>query len=259
MPLDSTPLQGKDVFIADMYAIPTWKHKDNNPLSGLPKDAHLKDALVFPAWTNCNGPEHFLLCVLKPAKREILLLDSQFALWPSGFGDAEYSFSNIAQCIIPGCWSEVTGRDMQDIPQQTSGNDCGIFMLMLDMHSIRRWWCVLLMERFSIDGAFFSRCTGWARELPWRSQHISLSGQPPSRHWLTSLSRSAGPRNDYWYVGKQWFCEVWACHCVPFFLKTQEIISDKEPSKWLMSFQGKSPNKVPVYLDNDAQKNRLFK
>lgn len=55
------------------------------------------------------------------------------------------------------------------------------------------------------------------------------------------------------------FCEVWACHCVPFFLQTQAIISDKEPSKWLMGFQGKSPNKVPVYLDNDAQQDRLFK
>ncbi|XP_061920157.1 uncharacterized protein LOC133660610 isoform X1 [Entelurus aequoreus] len=54
-----------------------------------------------------------------------------------------------------------------EIPRQTSGNDCGVFMLMyslwlctdttfhysvLDMQSIRRWWCVLLMERFGIEG-----------------------------------------------------------------------------------------------------------
>ncbi|KAJ8333598.1 hypothetical protein SKAU_G00416060 [Synaphobranchus kaupii] len=40
---------GKDVFIADMYAVPTWKHEGIDPLSGLPKDPHLKDALVFPS------------------------------------------------------------------------------------------------------------------------------------------------------------------------------------------------------------------
>ncbi|XP_061915242.1 uncharacterized protein LOC133657647 [Entelurus aequoreus] len=85
--MDST---GKDVFIAKMYIVPTWKHKDVDPMSSLPRDAHLKDALLFPAWSKHNGPEHYLLCVLRPAKREILLLDSQFALWPSGFGDEVY-------------------------------------------------------------------------------------------------------------------------------------------------------------------------
>ncbi|KAJ8381226.1 hypothetical protein SKAU_G00020040 [Synaphobranchus kaupii] len=31
-----------------------------------------------------------------------------------------------------------------------------------------------------------------------------------------------------------------------------------EPSKWLKGFQSKLPTKVPVYLDNDAQQDRLF-
>ncbi|XP_064191845.1 PWWP domain-containing DNA repair factor 3A-like isoform X2 [Anguilla rostrata] len=162
----------------------------------------------------------------------------------------------------------MTGRDMQDIPQQTSGNDCGIFMLMyalcmctdapfhfsmLDMHSIRRWWCVLLMERFSIDG-HGQRFAFWTDEASCLLQGIL---QPVYR------------------VGKGTTMEVPAHIAertateqalVDFIVKergTEEqllaIISDKEPSKWLMSFQGKSPNKVPVYLDNDAQKNRLFK
>ncbi|XP_061911068.1 uncharacterized protein LOC133655146 isoform X2 [Entelurus aequoreus] len=124
---------GKDVFIANMYIVPTWKHKDVDPMSSLPRDAHLKDALLFPAWSKHN-----------------------------------ITFSvSIAQHIIPGSWSELTGKDMQEIPRQTSGNDCGVFMLMyslwlctdttfhysvLDMQSIRRWWCVLLMERFGIEG-----------------------------------------------------------------------------------------------------------
>ncbi|XP_061918201.1 uncharacterized protein LOC133659634 [Entelurus aequoreus] len=54
---------GKDVFIANMYIVPTWKHKDVDPMSSLPRDAHLKDALLFPAWSKHNGPEHYLLCV----------------------------------------------------------------------------------------------------------------------------------------------------------------------------------------------------
>ncbi|XP_061909670.1 uncharacterized protein LOC133653880 isoform X5 [Entelurus aequoreus] len=124
---------GKDVFIANMYIVPTWKHKDVDPMSSLPRDAHLKDALLFPAWSKHN-----------------------------------ITFSvSIAQHIVPGSWSELTGKDMQEIPRQTSGNDCGVFMLMyslwlctdttfyysvLDMQSIRRWWCVLLMERFGIEG-----------------------------------------------------------------------------------------------------------
>ncbi|XP_061896492.1 uncharacterized protein LOC133645659 isoform X2 [Entelurus aequoreus] len=52
----------KDVFIANMYIVPTWKHKDVDPMSSLPRDAHLKDALLFPAWSKHNGPEHYLLC-----------------------------------------------------------------------------------------------------------------------------------------------------------------------------------------------------
>ncbi|XP_061926562.1 uncharacterized protein LOC133665317 [Entelurus aequoreus] len=53
---------GKDVFIANMYIVATWKHKDVDPMSSLPRDAHLKDALLFPAWSKHNGPEHYLLC-----------------------------------------------------------------------------------------------------------------------------------------------------------------------------------------------------
>ncbi|XP_061914696.1 uncharacterized protein LOC133657409 isoform X2 [Entelurus aequoreus] len=57
--MDST---GKDVFIANMYIVPMWKHKDVDPMSSLPRDAHLNDALLFPAWSKHNGPEHYLLC-----------------------------------------------------------------------------------------------------------------------------------------------------------------------------------------------------
>ncbi|KAI4830521.1 hypothetical protein KUCAC02_002149 [Chaenocephalus aceratus] len=53
------------------------------------------------------------------------------------------------------------------LPRQMSGNDCGIFMLMYtlsivtsagfqfqerDMPLIRKWWCLLLMEHFEIQG-----------------------------------------------------------------------------------------------------------
>ncbi|XP_061906736.1 uncharacterized protein LOC133652233 [Entelurus aequoreus] len=162
--MDSTLVQeaaqrhGKDVFIANMYIVPTWKHKDVDPMSSLPRDAHLKDALLFPAWSKHNGPEHYLLC---PCSSGVQQGSPTTESWTST-GE-----TSIAQHIVPGSWSELTGKDMQEIPRQTSGNDCGVFMLMyslwlctdttfhysvLDMQSIRRWWCVLLMERFGIEG-----------------------------------------------------------------------------------------------------------
>ncbi|KAJ8284540.1 hypothetical protein COCON_G00033900 [Conger conger] len=39
---------------------------------------------------------------------------------------------------------------------------------------------------------------------------------------------------------------------------TQAVITGKEPSTRLKDFQTKSPERVPVYLDNDAQQDRLF-
>ncbi|XP_042609683.1 uncharacterized protein LOC122142532 [Cyprinus carpio] len=54
---------GKDIYIEDMYVIPTWKCTPKNMAVNFPEDVDMKDLLVFPAWTNSNGPEHFVLCV----------------------------------------------------------------------------------------------------------------------------------------------------------------------------------------------------
>ncbi|RVE63472.1 hypothetical protein OJAV_G00136600 [Oryzias javanicus] len=107
---------GKNVHISDLYVVPTWKDPDVNLLSSFPDDYRSKDVLLFPAWSRQPGePDHYLLCAI----------------------------------------------------MQFSGNDCGIFMLMYalcictssplsfsqeEMPAIRRWWCIQLMERFSIDG-----------------------------------------------------------------------------------------------------------
>ncbi|CAL8257464.1 unnamed protein product [Arctogadus glacialis] len=76
-------------------------------------------------------------------------------------------FADLAQRIAPGQWRTKHGRDFEGFPCQTTGNYCGVLILMyafctctdapflfteLDMADIRKWWCISLMERFQIDG-----------------------------------------------------------------------------------------------------------
>ncbi|KAJ8376206.1 hypothetical protein SKAU_G00067860 [Synaphobranchus kaupii] len=56
---------GKDIYIADMYAVPTWKDQSIDPLASFPDDMDMKDAIVFPAWTK----NHFVLCAHCTAHR----------------------------------------------------------------------------------------------------------------------------------------------------------------------------------------------
>ncbi|RVE69020.1 hypothetical protein OJAV_G00073560 [Oryzias javanicus] len=137
-----------------------------------------KDILIFPSWSRQAGhADHYLLCAILVAEKEILFLDS---LWPDGFGDDHYKtiFRRAAALIDPGSWTEKTGSNIEFFPQQFSGNDCGIFMLMYalcictssplsfsqeEMPAIRRWWCIQLMERFSIDG-HGQRLAFWTEE-----------------------------------------------------------------------------------------------
>ncbi|XP_041912854.1 uncharacterized protein LOC121677855 [Alosa sapidissima] len=73
----------------------------------------------------------------------------------------------LAQRIAPGPWQEQTGLDIEGLPQQHFGVDCGIFMIMYawyialetpfdfsihDMPYLRRWWCTVLMENLEIEG-----------------------------------------------------------------------------------------------------------
>ncbi|XP_077092035.1 uncharacterized protein LOC143744406 [Siphateles boraxobius] len=81
---------GKDIYIEDLFVVATWKDTQSNITANFPEDVDMKDFLVFPGWTDANGPEHFVLCIMKPLLREILFLDSQYTLHESGFGDAEY-------------------------------------------------------------------------------------------------------------------------------------------------------------------------
>uniref|UniRef100_A0AAV2IYK6 Ubiquitin-like protease family profile domain-containing protein n=1 Tax=Knipowitschia caucasica TaxID=637954 RepID=A0AAV2IYK6_KNICA len=68
-----------------------------------------------------------------------------------------------------------TGLEMQDLPKQLYGNDCGIFMLMYtvleaqfdftveDMPTLRKWWCLLLMETFDL-GSYGQLFAHWTEE-----------------------------------------------------------------------------------------------
>ncbi|KAK5936000.1 hypothetical protein CgunFtcFv8_021306 [Champsocephalus gunnari] len=121
--------QGKDVFIVDLHVPPTWLAPNHcDARLSLPVDSHKRDALISPLWI----PGHFVLCVMKPLKGEILFLDSQYHRG-QGFAPKPYQkiLRALAQHVIPGgAWSEFTGQDIEGLPKQLSGNDCGVFMLM---------------------------------------------------------------------------------------------------------------------------------
>ncbi|XP_049339689.1 uncharacterized protein LOC125804624 [Astyanax mexicanus] len=52
---------GKDIFIADLYVVPTWLPPHNcDPMLSLPNDAPVKDLLLIPIWV--SNPGHFMLC-----------------------------------------------------------------------------------------------------------------------------------------------------------------------------------------------------
>ncbi|XP_035864276.1 uncharacterized protein LOC118496496 [Sander lucioperca] len=122
-----------------------------------PVDLMSKDSIIIPAWSPQPGKaDHYLLCVLQPAKRELFLLDS---LKPDGFGDSHNIFrfgnmttispvlwlvqygnptefivlqkcSDLAHHIALGQWTTKFGKDIEGFPQQTTVNYCGILMLM---------------------------------------------------------------------------------------------------------------------------------
>ncbi|XP_073681623.1 HMG domain-containing protein 3-like [Garra rufa] len=58
----------------------------------------------------------------------------------------------VAQKLLPGPWNEQSGLDVEGLPQQNFGIDCGIFMVMNDMPYLRRWWCKVLLENLGIEG-----------------------------------------------------------------------------------------------------------
>ncbi|KAK5924773.1 hypothetical protein CgunFtcFv8_017357 [Champsocephalus gunnari] len=86
---EATQRHGKDIYIVDMYVVPTWKSKTADALTSFPADQlATKDMVFIPAWSRQQGKaDHYLLCVIKPAKRELYLLDP---LKPDGFGDNSY-------------------------------------------------------------------------------------------------------------------------------------------------------------------------
>ncbi|XP_048858504.1 uncharacterized protein LOC125725672 [Brienomyrus brachyistius] len=72
-------------------------------------------------------------------------------------------FLKLAENISPGEWSEMNGFELEGFPSQDFEVDCGIYMLMLDMPKLRKWWCLLLMENFDLRsyGKVFAH---WTKE-----------------------------------------------------------------------------------------------
>lgn len=179
------------------------------------------------------------------------------------------SFSvNLAQTIDPGSWTEKTGHDIAGLPRQNFGNDCGIFILMytlcivtgvgfdfqeMDMPLIRKWWCLLLMERFKIEGhgQRFAFWTDEARSL------VQGTLQPVYRVPRQSAVSEKVPVHiesvDHRTTEEK--------RLVDFIVKLQGSeehlvgVLNGKPSKWLHKV---TSSRVPVYLDSEEQQDILF-
>ncbi|XP_067285444.1 PWWP domain-containing DNA repair factor 3B [Pseudorasbora parva] len=182
--------------------------------------------------------------------------------------DQNTTFSvNIAQKIDPGSWSEKTGHDIAELPRQNYGNDCGIFILMytlcmvtgvgfdfqeMDMPSIRKWWCLVLMERFKIDGhgQRFAFWTDEARSL--------LQGTLPPVYRVPRQSAISVKVPAHIKAADDRTAEE--TRLVDFIVKSQGSeehlvgVLNGKPSKWLRKV---TSSRVPVYLESEDQQDIL--
>ncbi|XP_048059636.1 PWWP domain-containing DNA repair factor 3B-like isoform X2 [Megalobrama amblycephala] len=172
----------------------------------------------------------------------------------------------IAYQVDHGTWNEKTGYDFLALPRQTRGNDCGVFVLMytlsmvcgtgfqfqeMDMPIIRRWWCLLLMERFQIDG-YGRRFAFWTEEarsvlegktLPlFRVERRTTSNVPAHVQAVQDRDRTDKRLVDFILTSKS--AEQ---HLV-------DILSGKR-SKW---FPLKPHFQVPVYIENEQSQTILY-
>ncbi|XP_057204871.1 uncharacterized protein LOC130563408 [Triplophysa rosa] len=115
-----------------------------------------------------------------------------------------YHQRHIASFIDPGSWTEKTGRDLEFFPQQSSGDSCGVYMLMYalsictscpltfteeEVPLIRQWWCINLMERFCLEG-HGQRFAYWTEEASQLLQGIVEPVFRVSKFTTTKLSPS---------------------------------------------------------------------
>ncbi|XP_072568812.1 uncharacterized protein [Paramormyrops kingsleyae] len=125
----------------------------------LSSDISNRDIVVLPSWI----PGHWLLCIIKPKEREIYFLDP---VDKGAFGQYIDTYRKIAKYIHKDEWTERTMDSFERIPKQTGDTDCGLFILMYtmyialglqfdfeqdDMPMIRKWWCALLIDNFSLE------------------------------------------------------------------------------------------------------------
>ncbi|XP_051811195.1 LOW QUALITY PROTEIN: uncharacterized protein LOC127536032 [Acanthochromis polyacanthus] len=167
--------KGKYIFVADLYVVPTWRQPTAcNPLSSFPL------SITTGFNEECSLVCFFVSFNLFFVIRETFTLGTPLL---SLCGKADISCClNLSQSIHPGPWKETIGLDIQGFPRQLYGNDCGIFMLMyalytvlnapfdftvMDMPSLRKWWCVMLMENFDLGshGKMFAHWTDNSKAL----------------------------------------------------------------------------------------------
>ncbi|XP_076132472.1 uncharacterized protein LOC143114652 [Alosa pseudoharengus] len=50
--------KGKEIYVADLYVVPTWLAHHSDPLLSMPNDIRTKEFIIIPIWT----PGHYQLC-----------------------------------------------------------------------------------------------------------------------------------------------------------------------------------------------------
>nr|XP_054607659.1 uncharacterized protein LOC107382249 isoform X1 [Nothobranchius furzeri]XP_054607660.1 uncharacterized protein LOC107382249 isoform X1 [Nothobranchius furzeri]XP_054607661.1 uncharacterized protein LOC107382249 isoform X1 [Nothobranchius furzeri] len=142
-------MQGRDVFVADLHVTRTWLPPTNgDPLLHFPKDA-----IIIPLWI--PGQEHYTIYTTLYYSSNYTAASCFGRLlmpFPAKLQPVSYSRADVAQQTAVGTWTETTALDLEGVPEQTHGNDCGVFMIMDDTCLLGRWWCIVLLENLGLEG-----------------------------------------------------------------------------------------------------------
>nr|XP_054607666.1 uncharacterized protein LOC107382249 isoform X5 [Nothobranchius furzeri] len=121
-------MQGRDVFVADLHVTRTWLPPTNgDPLLHFPKDA-----IIIPLWI--PGQEHYTIYTTLYYSSNYTAASCFGRLlmpFPAKLQPVSYSRADVAQQTAVGTWTETTALDLEGVPEQTHGNDCGVFMIMV--------------------------------------------------------------------------------------------------------------------------------
>ncbi|XP_070409833.1 uncharacterized protein [Nothobranchius furzeri] len=185
----------------------------------------MKDAIIIPLWI--PGQEHYTIYTT-------LLYSSNYTAascfgrllmsFPAKLQPVSYSRADVAQQTAVGTWTETTALDLEGVPEQTHGNDCGVFMIMdndgMDQHN------VVTTTR---DVGILSNDVSYDR-LVGRAQQAEDQRRVSSDLLVSFITQDKG-----------------------LLLHLEEIIAGKVSSTWATS-----KGRVDIFFEEDEQLDRVM-